>query len=176
MKLIEYLPEFMRKISQLMLLTEAEQPDFDELDANGDTIQNEMFVDTATDYGLSRFEKIYGISSNTGDDMDFRKYRLMLKIMGSKRITLSETLDKIMGSGNYRLNFYIDEMRLEVRVTVKNSKYVSEIYKQLDRIVPCNVMLDIGVLYTSHGMLSKYSDSQLAAYTHNEIKTMASQI
>lgn len=170
MELIKYLPEFMRKVDCMRKITNAEQPEFDELNIGIDNIQKEMFIETASEIGVERFENIYGIENIGREDIDFRKYRLMLKIMGSEHVSLSERLDKLIGTGNYTINFYSDDMRLQVRITVENKRYVQETFELLDRIIPCNIVLDVGVLYASHKMLGKYTHGELAAYKYSELK------
>lgn len=172
MELIKYLPEFMRNVDCMRKITSAEQPEFDALSVGIENIQKEMFIETASEIGTERFENIYGIENIGSEDIDFRKYRLMLKIMGGEHTSLSERLDKLIGTGYYTINFYIDEMRLEVRITVEHKRYIQEAFELLDRIIPCNIILDVGVLYASHKMLGKYTHGELAAYKYSEMKQL----
>ncbi len=174
MLLKNYLPEFIRNVEDIKKITEAEQPEFDNLNDDIDNIQNEMFIETASVNGIERFEKVYEIENKGSEDIDFRKYRLMLKIIGGEHITIAERLDKLIGSGKYAMSFDFDEIRLEIRVNVENKKYVNEAYELLDKIIPCNIILDVGVLYTSHGMIKKYTHKELAEFKHSEIKVMVS--
>lgn len=173
MELIEYLPEYMRRVEDIKKIMAAEQPELDNINAEIEKAQNEMFIDTASEIGLSRLESIYKIAGSAVEDINFRRYRLMLKIMGGQHISLAERLDNIIGSGNYTMTFSFDEMRLRVSITVENQRYVKEAYKLLDRITPCNVILDVGILYTSHGMLRGYTHGELADYRHREIKRLS---
>lgn len=168
--LIKYLPEYMRKINEIKRLMEVEQQDFDKLIKNIKGVQSEMFVETANEYGIKRFEKMLGIKGVNGESIDLRRFRVLLKLTSNERVFIKERLDSLIGSESYRFSLDINFMRLEVRVMVESKEYLDEVKELLDRFVPCNIVLDVSILYASHKMLSKYTHGQLADYMHSELK------
>lgn len=159
----------MRKVDEFIVAAQAQQPEFDRLDENITMLQNEMFVETADEYGISRLEKVYGITEKSSDT-EFRKFRLMLKIKGGKNKTLAERFDELLGPGNYLMNFYKNEMLLEIKITVESEQYLDEAFKLADRIVPCNIKLDVRIMYASHKMLGKYTHKELSSCRYEELK------
>ena len=175
MELIKYLPVYMGKIREINELTMAEQPEIDNVFDAITSVSKENFVETATDYGLSRLEKIYGIKYSGYEDMSFRKFRLMLKISGNKNRNIVERLNDIFGEGNYSMEYNPLDNVLSVGITVENKDYIDETKKMLDKLVPCNIILDVRVLYVSHKMLERYTHKELSKYKNEGLKLIGLQ-
>ena len=61
-KLINYLPYVVRDYAEFQGITGAEQPEFENAWAAVDDLLNNQFIKTAGNLGLSRWEKILGIT------------------------------------------------------------------------------------------------------------------
>lgn len=169
MELIKYLPEYMAKIKELEIINKVEQTEFNIFNSKISDIQKEMFISTAGEIGISRFEKMLNIE-NLDSDMDYRRLRILLKLSGFNNGSIEKRLSDIVGEDNYLLNVDIDNKYVEVRLLVRSEKYLDEVAKLLDKIVPCNLKLNVGILYSSHKMTSKYTHKYLAGFKNSDVK------
>ncbi len=170
MKLINYLPPFMGKVEEFIKITEAEQPEFDVLCKNVDTLQKEFFAETAGEYGLSRLEKAFGISDGSGEDIDLRRFRIKTRLGGCKGLSLYERLENTVGKDNFTVDFNRVALTLDVRITVKSGQYLDVVKNMLERLIPCNIALDVRILYTSYNMLNAYTHEYLSGFKNEDIK------
>ena len=79
-KLINYLPYVIRDFAEYQGITTGEQPEFElAWDAHGEVFANQ-FVDTALNYGLSRWEKMLHITPKGTDTLESRRARIKAKL------------------------------------------------------------------------------------------------
>ena len=61
MKLVEYMPPFLKNVLEFNKIFDAEDIEVEDMRYLIDKILREVIVKKATSYGLERYEKIYGI-------------------------------------------------------------------------------------------------------------------
>lgn len=175
MKLINYLPEYMRGIREYISISDCESPVFESFNDDISNLQYEMFAYTASEEGIKRFENMLDIKASEGDDLEDRRLEVIIRLSGGKRQSLAERLDELVGENNYTIELNKSSLTLTVRITVKKKSYLESVKILLDRIVPLNVILDIGILYASHKMTGKYTHKFLSGYTNENIKLIGIQ-
>lgn len=138
--LIDYLPPIVKKIREMQAISTAEQPFFDEAKEEIENILCRVFVSKADEKGITRFEKIYGITP--GEDETLAQRRVNILIRNIKRnISLSEVLTVLY---NYTVNIELecDYNKDEATITLKDETTdIAIIYKALDEIAPLNVYI-----------------------------------
>ena len=60
-EMLGFLPEFLRDFRELREIITAEEPEFDMLVENLENTLNSMFIETATEMGLEKYEKLLNI-------------------------------------------------------------------------------------------------------------------
>lgn len=168
MKIIEYLPSVLAEIREFKVLGEAEDLQLDNLKTEINSLTNELFVTTAERVGLDRWEKILNIT-NSSTDVEFRRFRILSRL-NSFGLTLNQRLSSIVGSGNYKADYYFKEYRLKVSLTLDTKEYEKEVRRMLDEVVPANLLIDFGLLYNTHEILGRFTHEQLSKYTHQKIR------
>ena len=79
-KLINYLPYIVRDYAEFQGITGAEQPEFENAWAAVDDLLANQFIKTAGNLGLSRWEKILGITPKGTDTLDDRRSRVLSRL------------------------------------------------------------------------------------------------
>lgn len=79
-KLINYLPYVVRDYAEFQGIAGAEQPEFENAWAAVDDLLNNQFITTAGNLGLSRWEKILGITPKGTDTLDDRRFRVLTRL------------------------------------------------------------------------------------------------
>ena len=103
-KLINYLPYVVRDYAEFQGITGAEQPEFENAWAAVDDLLNNQFIKTAGNLGLSRWEKILGITPKGTDTLDDRRFRVLTRLNEELPYTLPQLrviLESLCGAGNY---------------------------------------------------------------------------
>ena len=103
-KLINYLPYVVRDYAEFKGISEAEQPEFESAWGSSDDLLNNQFISTAGNLGLSRWEKILGITPKGTDTLEDRRFRILTRLNEELPYTLPQLrniLETLCGSGNY---------------------------------------------------------------------------
>ena len=171
-KLINYLPYVVRDYAEFQGITGAEQPEFENAWAAVDDLLNNQFIKTAGNLGLSRWEKILGISPKGTDALDDRRFRVLTRLNEELPYTLPQLrviLESLCGAGNYSAD--VADYTLLVKVGVAAKKNFQDVQTLLKRVAPVNLVLVVQQLFNIHQVLGGFTHAQLAWYTHSEVRT-----
>lgn len=173
MQLTEYLPNIFGNIREFDALEKAVQPEIDSLKSAQESTLSNQFIQTLDEAGCARWEEMLGITSSTAASVEDRRFIIASKIKEELPYTLQSLrhrLDAMLGADSYTLEEFRDTFILRLRIQLTRQYQIAEVMKQLDEIVPCNVILDISLMYTTHEQLTGYTHEDLEPYTHQQIK------
>jgi hypothetical protein len=154
-------------------LAKAKNPEFNRALQNILKFLDDCFVQTCTVQGIERWEKIYGVTSYPADTLEQRRARVLAVITRNLPYTmraLNRMLEQLLGAGNYKATINHVTSTLTVLVNVKVAHQMDDVRHLLDSVVPANILVDLGNLYSTHERLNKYTHAQLANYTHKYIQ------
>lgn len=172
-KLINYLPYVVRDYAEFKGISEAEQPEFESAWGSSDDLLNNQFISTAGNLGLSRWEKILGITPKGTDTLEDRRFRILTRLNEELPYTLSQLrniLETLCGSGNYSAEVMEGTYQLIVKIGLAAKNNFSDVESLLDRVVPQNLIVTLLQLYNTHAELGRFTHAQLAAYTHDQMR------
>lgn len=140
--IINHYPPAIKQIKEMQQIAKAEDIEFSKLYASIDRVIRNMFIKTADEDGVTRFEHMLGITPKSGQSLDDRKTYILF-VANRKEMSLSEL--KVMLSSYYekiRLvnDFYNMEMIVEIDAGSVDVKTVNEI---LEEILPLNIYFTI---------------------------------
>lgn len=139
----QYLPEFLKKFRELDKLFEAERPQFQLLVHNQIDLLNNVFIETATNEGLKRYEKILNLYPNPTDSIEVRRSNIMAAWYSNKIYTLKtlfERLQIIQGNDNIQLIWDEDDnLYLHITTRMELSGQVDRLHEILEAMLPANV-------------------------------------
>lgn len=144
MKLIKYLPHEVRKIEEFEELCKVESPEFNQLDDIVKRVFDESFIESASEYGISRLERIANIIPNEFDTLEDRKFRLLVRYkfkLPYTEMVLIERLDVICGKGKYTLNIEHNRYIIEIDTRMKNKSQYDELLFLLEQMIPVNMLV-----------------------------------
>ena len=172
-KLINYLPYVVRDYAEFKGISEAEQPEFESAWGSSDDLLNNQFISTAGNLGLSRWEKILGITPKGTDTLEDRRFRILTRLNEELPYTLPQLrkiLETLCGSGNYSAEVMEGTYQLIVKIGLAAKNNFSDVESLLDRVVPQNLIVTLLQLYNTHAELGRFTHAQLAAYTHDQMR------
>lgn len=124
--------------------TDSESLEFDFVAKRILKIYADKFILQASEYGISRYERILGIEPGKNESLEDRRKRVFLlwnkKIRWTHR-TFLKWLDVYLGKDNYKLSLDYDKYGIEIEVTIKESLYfdLEDLQRQVRDIIPANL-------------------------------------
>ena len=116
--LVSYLPPFLAEFKEIAVTLEAENPEFVLVWNAAERVLKNEFIESADEYGISRFERILKIFPSKEDSLESRRARVQARWFATIPYTwrmLIEKLISICGDSNftlegdflfYKINYY----------------------------------------------------------------------
>lgn len=146
-KLINYLPYQVREFREYQGITTGEQPEFElAWDAQEEVFVNQ-FVDTALDYGLSRWEKMLKIFPKGTDTLETRRARIKAKLNNFVPYTirvLAQMLTAISDGEPFELTLEPGTYFLSITTHWGASGQIEGLEYLINNIVPMNIAINAG--------------------------------
>ena len=141
-----YLPGYLKDFKELKALFEAEKSEFQMLDINQNNLLNDLFIDTASENGVSRFEKLLGITDTSGD-LERRRATVLAKWWNIAPYTMRSLKNRIItiqGNDNVRLEFDNEDIYvLHVTTHLEKTNQINDLIYILQTMCPANMSYTI---------------------------------
>ena len=171
--LIDHLPPFMQEYQEIQKVMGAEQPEVDTLWDNCENALDDQFVLSATKNGVSRWEKIMGITPKGTDTLDERKFRILTKMNQELPYTitkLKESLTTLCGEGNFSIDLQAENYHIEVKLALTNKNNYSDVLDLLTKMIPANLTQWVQIMYNNHSVIDQFTHTELTSYTHEQLR------
>lgn len=170
--LLSYWMPFLRSLKEFKEIAKAEEPEVIALLEAIDTALTNFFIPTADEYGISRYESMLGLFPSEGEDLEARRFRVLSKWNDRLPYTeqeLHSRLTSLCGADGYELVIDYANYTLTVKVALTNQDILPMVRELLDKMVPCNMVVHLYLMYTTHEWLKEYTHADLSQYTHEEL-------
>lgn len=171
--LLSYWMPVLRSIRVFQEIARAEEQEITLLLSVIDKTLDNMFISTADEDGVARFEKIMGIIPADGEDLEVRRFRLQTKWHDQLPYTEAELhnrLKSLCGDGGYTLDISYNDYYLSVGVGLRSKENLTLVKELLANIVPCNLIVEAKLLYNTYDWLKEVTHDTLSASTHEQVK------
>lgn len=171
--LMQYLPPYMQGYKELIQIMKGEQVEVDALWKALRDGMKEQFISDATEYGISRWERIMKITPKATDTLDERRFRILVRMNESLPYTytsLSQRLSDLCGSDGYVVALNASAYTLNVKINLINKSNFVDVQELLDRIVPANLVVSLEIIYNQHFTVAAFTHAFLAGHTHEQIR------
>lgn len=171
--LLDYLPGYVQDYREIREIALVEQGEFDDLWVEKDQILDNAFIMDADDYGVSRYETILGIVKKPSETLDERKFNILVKVNEQLPYTmnaLKEKLKNLCGADGYRVILTHTTYTLEIKVALVAKNNFDAVTEMVKRVVPCNLVCVISIIYNTNAVLHGFTHGELADYTQYELR------
>ena len=141
MKLIEYMPPFLKDVREFIRIFEAEDKVITKLNDDIKALTNEVIVKTANSYGIEKYEKIYRIK-NKSETIETRRLNILLKINNRVPYTLKwliKTLNETIGENSYTLT--VKDYQLNMIINLAFTELAEILKSNLKQQIPANIKI-----------------------------------
>lgn len=172
--LLDYLPDIMRGYEEMKQIMQTEQAEMETLWNACDSLMKEAYVQTQTSAGAGRWESILDIEPKDTDTLEVRNFRIKGRLVEDLPYTdriFDRQLAALCGKDGFTRDITsANGITMIIRVALHAKELKEEVVKLAERIVPCNMILDIELKYNTHAMLSGRTHLQMAAVTHAQLR------
>ena len=175
MDLIGYLPEWHQNSPETMDILGAMDAETKARADGQEEIADQCFVASAT-WGLSQWERIYGIEPDTTKPYDYRRSRLMSKMRGIGTVT-AQMLANVAASyanGEVQVIEHNDQYYFVVDFvgTKGQPPNLDDLKAALEEIKPAHMGIQYRFHFATNAQVGAYTHGQRAAYTHAQIRAL----
>ena len=145
--LLSYWMPILRNLKEFKEIAKAEEPELKALLEAVDKALANMFIETADDYGLKRFEKMLGLYPENLSDLTTRRFNILVK-WNDNTIYTDNTLEGLLttlcgGADRYTIERDYSNYKINITTTVSVSGAYETVSKMLSDILPCNLVLTL---------------------------------
>lgn len=173
-RLIDYLPPVLQGVREYKVICNtAEQPEAEEAWASAFQGLADQFLLTAGEYGIARHEMILGILPKGTETLEERRFRVIARYLEQLPFTiraLRDQMDRLCGTEKYLITLNHDAYSIRVSVALSSASMLEDVRGMVRRMVPANLAVEVGLLYTQHYIVARYTHEDLAAFTHQYIR------
>lgn len=163
--LVSYIPSFMTEYKEPVLALEAENPEFDLLWVAKDQVLYNRFIETADEYGISRYEAMLGISPTAQDTLESRRSRVRSLWFNTIPYTMKTLIRKLItlcGEGNFEVrNDFEVGYNLTVITDLELYGQVEQLEHILDVMTPMNLVVDSQNMFNVSASGGSYIGGQI---------------
>lgn len=142
--LLSYLPPFLQEFKENRETLNAENPEFILAWDGADRVLRNEFIETADEYGISRFERILKIVPSRADTLETRRRRVMLRWFNKIPYTLRaflERLSAICGDSDFTVVKEFLRYRIDITVDLEQAGQAEELDRLIEEMMPCNMVV-----------------------------------
>ena len=149
----EYWPLVLQEIEELQKIANTENIEIDELKESVSNLIDDQFIETATEKGIRRRERLLGITPSRLDDLEYRRFRVLVcwndRLPYTYRV-LKNRLDQIF-KDNYKLEILHDQYLLIIEVNTFNWQIYSNIVEEIRKMAPANMVIQSSLVQKVEG-------------------------
>lgn len=142
--LVSYLPPFLAEFKEIAVTLEAENPEFVLVWNAAERVLKNEFIETADEYGISRFEKILDILPSNEDTLESRRVRVQARWFNSIPYTMKSFLAKLIalcGDSDFKVTKEYQNYKVEILTNLELFGQVEELEHIIKSIIPCNIIV-----------------------------------
>lgn len=173
MKLLDYLPDILRDIYEFQGICSAEDIELDALRESLAETVGDNFVQSLSENGCTRWEKMLKLTSKATDSLEDRRFRIHAALNQDTPYTfrgLNQQLSALCGADGYSAELDAGSYSISVKVALTAKGQFEEVRKLLARVLPANILAKVTLKYNQHSTLGGFTHGQLSAYAHDNLR------
>lgn len=166
--MFEY-PEVLRSMKEFPAIYNMNDKVNPAIDA--ENLELDLFISTATEAGIARREREYGIKPKDTDSLEDRRFIVQVyanEVLPYTENVIRKKLANICGEDGYSMEVFID--KIVVRVFLQKKLYLDAVRELLEKVVPLNVVIDSELMYNTYNFLKGKTYAQLSQKTYKQMR------
>lgn len=171
-QLIDYLPSYMQEYKEIKAIMDAEQFGVESTWSDTEDVFNNQFVQDATEKGIARYEKIFGITPKSIYTLEERKFNVLARMNEQLPYSMKQlhsALASLCGEDGYTLQLDADAYKLTVKLALGNDNNVEAVEQLLYKMLPANIV-SVVAMFNTYLIVSAFTHDYLSTYTYKEVR------
>ena len=141
-------PDVLLEIPQIKQLYELTDKYVSKLVDDYEDVHSDIMIETSTEYGIARREKILGISPDARDTLESRRARVLLEWTDATSrnpltlLWLKSKLNSLIGEENYILSLDTKNEKMTLQTYIDTFGVSSTLDRWLDTVIPLNIVVN----------------------------------
>lgn len=172
----EYWIDELKEIKEFKAIAEAENLEFKLFNDTINNLIDDQFIQTATERGVARREKLLKISAFADDTLETRRFRVQSRWNEQLPYTynvLRSKLDQLCGKDGYAIALNTGLFTLNIKIELTKKRMFNEVQIVTRKIVPANMLISVELRYNQYFAVAKLTHAQLSAFAHKAIREEA---
>lgn len=168
-----YWIEEIQEIKEFQVVAEIEDGELNTVNKHIQDLISDQFIQTATEKGIARREKILNLTPFADDTLESRRFRVLSKWGNELPYTyrsMIEHLTHLCGKDGFSIKLNSNEYTLVVRVDLTIKRMEEEARNLVRKMAPANLLVTVELRYRQHKELKRYTHAQLRAFRHRELR------
>lgn len=142
MELLNYWPRYIRELIEFQQIANGLQPEFEKAAQEVQDAPQDFFLVSLSDYGCKRWEAILGLSVASGDTLETRRQRILLKYLDQLPYTYRSLLKYLSTvSQDFTVNLDNGVYELFIRIVLSGYDQRDALVAVLGQMIPANLVL-----------------------------------
>ncbi|WP_159442019.1 putative phage tail protein [Clostridium sp. Marseille-P2415] len=170
--LLSYIPDFLKEYEEMKVIQLVVQPEIQLMEDETEVLFDNQYIKSSDIRSIRRYEKMLEMQPFADDTLADRRFKVLSRwnrMIPYTKITLRQKLAVLCGEDGYTLDINPKKV-VTVRVALKSKRNLNEVREMLEEFVPCNMVIDLDLLYNQHSVLGKFTHKQLGAWSHRQIR------
>ena len=163
----DYWIEEIKKIKEFEVIGAIEDNELTTVSSAITQLIDDQFIQSATEKGIVRREKLLNITPYADDTLESRRFRISSRWDSSD---LTTRLNQLCGENGYTMTIEHDSYSLTIRVELTVSRMEAEVMDISRKMAPANMRVTVELRYMQHKRLFGYTHNQLKAYSHKQLR------
>lgn len=171
--MIQFLPHFLRDIKEYDALYKAYEAYMLDIGTEIQKMRLRLFFNDLDEKGCEMWENIMGITPKADSTIEERIAVIKATAKNEPPYT-DETLEArlkiICGEGNYEINRDYANYAIQVKLALTHKHYQKVVQDLVKRIIPCNLIVDIAVMFNRWENYAPATWNSLSGLTWRHIR------
>lgn len=144
--LLSYWMPVLKQIKEFKEIAKAEEPELRYLLEECDRTLSNFFITTADEYGISRFERMMGIFPDEGEDLETRRFNVLVKWNDKVPYTDEELHNRLLslcGEGKFTVTPQYEDYTIDITTEVGIRGGFDAVTTLILDMLPCNLVLKL---------------------------------
>ena len=170
-----YLPEHLEDMYEFSELDRVSDKKMLVMESDIEALEDDILIETATEKGIARREKILGIKPRDGKMLSQRRARVMAEwydVYPYTRLSLDRKLALMCGEGHSSVSVNVSQQKLTVNLDLYAKDVAEEVLEMLERTVPLMIVLHVEIIYNkwSTYLPMKWNSAKVRGRTWGQMK------
>lgn len=169
----DYWIEEIKKIKDFQVIADSIDPEVLNLNSEISNLIDDQFIQTATETGIARREKILNIQPFADDTLETRQFRIGVKWNNQLPYTyrqLEKKLSDLVGSDGYTIVLNNDTYTMTVRISLGVKRMLEDARIMVNNMAPCNLVITVDLLYNRYNDIATYTYDYLASKPYDQLR------